>query len=81
MTIDYTENADYTNISTSLTYLPSLETNQTICVNITILEDGILEDNEEFSVVLSSIDVTVLAVFPRIATVSIIDNDGREYFI
>ena len=48
-------------------------------MNITIQDDSILEDNEEFSVVLSSNGVTVLPTFPTmtVATVSIIDNDGK----
>ena len=50
-------------------------TNETICVNVTIVDDDVLEDTESFLVTVTSSDSAYLAGRP--ATVFIMDNDGN----
>ena len=56
-----------------MTFLPG---NTTVCENIGIFDDSIVEDTESFSVTLASNDsqVTVNAMSDE-ATISITDND------
>ena len=65
---------DFHTFTTDLTYTPSLDRNQTLCVNITIMDDSILENEEDFTVSISSTDSSVITGPP--STISIIDNDG-----
>ena len=46
------------------------------CAVITIYNDAILEDKEEFLVKLTSPDPDVIVLDPRIINVAILDNDG-----
>ena len=57
-----------------LTYPQSLDLNQTLCVNITIVDDRVLENEEEFTVSIESTDSNVTTGSP--STVIITDNDG-----
>ena len=49
---------------------------ETLCVNISIENDGVLEGNEVFFVELSTNDPQVNLSFPS-ASVIILDNDGN----
>ena len=49
-----------------------------MCYNITIVADTVLEDNEDFSVVISSTDAAVLIQPDNRATVEIIDTTGKQ---
>ena len=49
-----------------------------MCYNITIVADTVLEDNEDFSVVISSTDAAVLIQSDNDATVEIIDTTGKH---
>lgn len=53
----------------------SSTTNETICVNVTIVDDDAFEDTESFLVTVTSSDSVYLAGGP--ATVFIVDNDGN----
>ena len=61
-------------ITTDVTYIESLDQNQMLCISISVTEDNILENEEEFTVSLSSTDSNVTTGSP--STVIIIDNDG-----
>ena len=66
---------DYINpVTISLTYPKSLDQNQTLCVNITIVDDSVLENEEELTVSIESTDRNVTTGSP--STVIITDNDG-----
>ena len=47
------------------------------CVNISIIDDRALEDNETFTVVLTTSDPDVILGTSR-TTVTITDNDGKK---
>ena len=70
---------DFHSFITDLMYYNSLDLNQTLCVNITIIDDEILENDEDFSVFLVSTDNSVTTGSP--STVSITDNDGMYILI
>ena len=71
----YNIGGDFSNlVTTDVTYFQSLDQNQTHCVNITILEDVILENEEQFIVFIDSTDSNVTTGLQ--STVIIIDNDG-----
>ena len=71
----YTAPDDYININEGLIFSSGL--NITMCVQITVLFDGIAEDTELFSVVLSTNDSSV--IFTRGTTlVAIFNSDGKE---
>ena len=61
-------------LAIDLNYPQSLDKNQTLCVNITIADDGILENEEDFTVSIGSTDSDVTTGSP--STVIITDNDG-----
>lgn len=69
-----TDTMDYVPFSFERTFVPSM-TNETICVNVTIVDDDVLEDTESFLVTVTSSDSAYLAGRP--ATVFIMDNDGN----
>lgn len=49
------------------------------CQNITIIGDRIVEDNEEFSVVVNVQDSIAVLIGPNSTTVTIIDDDGMSH--
>ena len=51
-----------------------------LCANITILDDEILENNETFTVQLSSNDPDAIVAVPQ-STVTIIDDDGMSNWL
>lgn len=69
-----TATMDYLNTSVLLTFPPSLELSQTLCENITIVDDSVLENDEDFVVSLSSADSSVITGSEAI--VSILNDDG-----
>ena len=48
--------------------------NATRCINVTIIDDGALEDDETFTVILTTSDLSVMLV--NVTAITIIDNDG-----
>ena len=46
------------------------------CTVVTIFDDTILEDMEDFLVELTSTDADITILDPRIINVAILDNDG-----
>ena len=53
------------------------QSRESLCVNVTILDDDVVEDSEIFGISVSSSDPNVtLGAIPR-ATIVIFDNDGK----
>ena len=50
------------------------------CRNISIVDDRVLESNEDFSVILTTVDLSVV-LSPNITTVLIMDNDGMCVYV
>ena len=48
-----------------------------ICVNVTILDNDVVEDSETFGISVSSSDPNVTLGTTPSATVVILDNDGK----
>ena len=71
---EFSENSDPT--TTTITFLAGQSSNS-ICVDVRLLDDVATEYNEMFSVVITPID-TSDAVGIGMATVTIIDNDGKS---
>ena len=69
-----TDTMDYVPFQFERTFSSST-TNETICVNVTIVDDDALEGTESFLVTVTSSDSVYLAGGP--ATVFIVDNDGN----
>ena len=65
---------DFLSFTSNLIYNQSLDPNQTLCVNINIVDDSLLENNDAFAVSVSSADSSVITG-PQ-SSVIIIDNDG-----
>lgn len=57
-----------------LIILPSLGAIPNVCFNVTITDDEILEDDEDFVVMVSNTDDSAVTNSP--AFVTIMDNDG-----
>ena len=69
---------DYIVSSFSVTFSPDSSSNGSICSNISITVDNIVEDMEEFTVLINSSDSSVLIVQPN-AAVIIVDSNGKKY--
>ena len=70
-----TASSDYNAVEgNQLTFTP--EVNVLCATVVPIIDDAVLEDNQTFSVVLSTEDPDTL-VNPAFATVTIVDNDGK----
>ena len=51
------------------------------CVNVSALDDTILEGSEDFNIMISGTDLAEVTVYmPNTTTVTIIDADGRSHF-
>ncbi len=68
------EAKDYETVMAQLLFSPGQDKQ---CVNITILEDDILEGAEDFRTTLST-SVDRVTLDPEMATVNIADDDGME---
>ena len=64
---------DYSSISVTLTFD---ETSTRACSNISIVDDGIYEGTESFTVTLDSTDFEVI-LEPHTGSITITDNDSR----
>ena len=49
--------------------------NETLCTNVTIIDDDVVENDEGFNIVLSTDDPSVQLKNPFIATIVIINNN------
>ena len=74
-----TASSDYNAVEGNLlTFTPGVNVSCTTVVPI--IDDGVLEDNQTFNVVLSTTDPGVL-LDPASATVAIVDNDGNIHLV
>jgi len=68
--------SDYSNTSTDTIF--SLTSSLVMCVNISVAQDGVVEDTEYFGVMLDrGFDEGIVLIDPN-ATVFILDNDGKS---
>ena len=49
---------------------------QTVCEQVTLIDDNIVEDEETFQVTLDSVTPGVVIDSPDVQTIYIVDNDG-----
>ena len=62
-----------------LTFRPTSDMSQVLCVNISIVSDGVVEGAESFQVNLAGVDLPELVtVQPSSAVVNITDENGRS---
>ena len=67
--------ADYTPlVSSELTFGPTASTGSTQCTSVSLVDDDIVEDTEQFSVEVSSTSDIVLIASPSSAVYSIADK-------
>ena len=78
MFIYHTAGADYTETVQSLVFPAGTSSGAYLCISIPIINDGIAETNQSFSVILTSLTLDVLTVPDGggQATVTIIDDEG-----
>ena len=70
--------ADYTPlVSSELTFGPTASTGSTQCTSVSLVDDDIVEDTEQFSVEVSSTSDIVLIASPSSAVYSIADADSK----
>ena len=62
--------------ATPRTFEPKPVDEQEVCINITVLEDELPEENEVFSVALSTSDAAVTLASDS-SMITILNNDGR----
>lgn len=67
---------DYEELSTTLLYVPDDETERTLCTNVTIRSDSIIESDETFMVNLATSDEAVIVLSPN-TSVTILDDTGN----
>lgn len=68
---------DFTGIPSTLeVFPPGSMDGEELCVGITLLDDGALEENQTFTVLLTTLDPDVM-IEDDVATVTITDNDGK----
>lgn len=70
--VNSTVTVDYSPVNQNLTF----SSTESICVDVVVVDDTILEDIEKFQITLSSSDPSVLIGDIRVASIIISDNDG-----
>ena len=60
----------------SLSYAVDVMSSRTVCTNISIVEDEVVEDDETFAVLINSSDSSVM-IGRNSAVVTILDNDSK----
>ena len=68
--------SDYASVSSDEIFPSGSTDGDTACVNITILDDDILEGDHTFTVTLTTLDPDVM-LGSNEATITIIDNEGN----
>ena len=67
---------DYTAVDQELTFTAADMVGSAMCINVTIIDDTVLEGDESFTLSLSSADPVLFGT--NQASVVIIDNDGKS---
>ena len=75
--IESTAPNDYTSVENVLIFSPGI--NESCTTVIPIIDDSVLENDEVFSVMISTTDSDV-SLDPASANVTIVDNDGKTFF-
>lgn len=68
--------SDYSPTVTTLEYFPSSSISQVLCTNITVTNDGVVEDTEEFLVEINTTDSSVKILQSR-SSVLIMDSSSK----
>lgn len=68
--------SDFEMLNTSVTFIPDFLENHTICRNISIMFDNVLEDVEEFFILINTTDPDV-QILQSNASIFIFDNSGK----
>ena len=71
-----TTGADYEPLDVAGVFSPGNAT--TLCMELLITEDVIVEGDEGLSLSLSSADLAVVPVDTQLLNITIVDNDGKE---
>lgn len=74
-----TEGDDYWGLNQTLTFRSDLSPE--MCVSVLVYEDVLVEDNEQFLLVLTTNDPAVLLVEPNVTEIIIINTDGIYMFV
>ena len=67
---------DYTPVSDAELVFQPISVSQPVCADILVVDDGILENNENFLVILDSSDRAV-TIATSISTINIINDDRK----
>ena len=67
---------DYSAIQSAETFTSGAARNNSICVDITVIDDSALEGDQTFSLMLNTLDPDVLILI-NTSIIKIIDNDGQ----
>lgn len=67
---------DYETVMSTLRYLPDVNTERSLCANITVHSESVVETNESFLVTLTTSDEAVDLLTPN-ASVTISDDTGK----
>ena len=70
---------DPTNDTLTVVFLNGTMSNTTMCTNITIVEDDVLECDHDFTVEITSISPSITVGTPSNVTVTIQDTDDGEW--
>lgn len=73
--------SDFMPSVSSLTFLPTTSLSpQTKCTLVDIINDNVVEETEQFTVVLEKTsDHRIVLAHPTSTTIDIIDSDGKRY--
>ena len=61
-----------------LTILTTAAVSTTVCLNITVPDDIMVEDNETFTITVETSNLNDVIMGPSTATVTIVDNDSKS---
>ena len=70
---------DYIQVFSDLVFTSGSMDNAIRCANISILDDGALEADEIFTVVLNTSDLSVTLV--NMTAITLMDNDGTQLIV
>ena len=70
-------NFDYTSVHFNKTFVSGSMNNDIKCMDISIINDGALERDQHFALILSTSDADVL-IARNTTVITIIDNDGKS---
>ena len=73
----FSEGVDYTPVLSTLTFVPSPDVSQVICIDVSVVDDSTFEDAETFTISLEVSEEVRSAVSIHIgeATIAIVDDD------